>query len=66
MTVVELIEKLAEYPPDMPVYCYEDGVNELFEIEWVGEMAEQIKEGVAGVVVHHSQPSETGEWIARA
>lgn len=66
MTVVELIEKLCEYPPDLPVYCYKDGVIELFDVEWVGEMAEQAEGGAAGVVIHHSQPSSKGEWITCA
>lgn len=65
MTVAELIEKLKEFPADMPVCRYDGELRRLDEVEWVGIMAD-----VAGtcVVVHPYQPSTKNpeEWITRA
>jgi hypothetical protein len=65
MTVSELIEKLAEFPPDMPVCFYDGELLRLEEVEWVGLMADN-----AGscVVAHPYQPSTKNaeEWITRA
>jgi len=63
MTVAEIIEKLKEFPADMPVLQYDDENLILNDIEWVGEMG---NEKVAGVVIHGFQPSGLGDWIVRA
>jgi hypothetical protein len=64
MTIEELIEKLKEFPADMPVLHYDDEALELHEVEWVGIMADH--RGQNGIVMHHFKPSSEGEWVTRA
>jgi hypothetical protein len=64
MTVEELIEKLKEFPPDMPVLHYDDEIIMLKLVTWVGEMSDK---EVSGVVIHNYQPStQGGDWLTHA
>lgn len=63
MTVAELIEKLQEYPPDMPVFTWDSENLILNEAKWVGEMGNG---EIAGVAIHNYDPAEYGEWTVCA